>query len=197
MSKLFRRQLLLFLGLFSIVPAAHALWSTSGQEEPYIRGGNCDDSLIRQSPEMLRALEAIKARIGRPPTLTSCYRSQARQDSIRRRYCGPRRCPGRVATVSQHTEGVAADIAVPGYRGQALCSFLGSIRDSVMGHGGVGAYGGAVGHLDLRPGNCAWNICGQTLGCSNEYTSPRVERYLESTLIPQSFSDWFFNRGSA
>lgn len=45
-------------------------------------GKGCDTSRIGKSPDMQRAFRAISAKIGRPITLGSCYRSQGTQNEI-------------------------------------------------------------------------------------------------------------------
>jgi hypothetical protein len=166
--------------LLLAMPVAQA----AGQQEelPYTRVGNCDDKLVKSEPMFIKALKAIKEKTGKKPQLTSCYRSQARQNAIRQSLgCGPANCRGRAAKRSQHTEGVAADIVVPGVRGRAMCELLNSVRSKVLGHGGVGAYGGGSGHLDMRHKICAWNVCSY-LGCSNRVVRPAVEKYLGTQL---------------
>lgn len=177
MKQIYLALLLAFLA----TPAAEA--NRQG-ELPYQKAGNCDDALIRNEPKMLKALQAIQKKIGRKPILTSCRRSQARQNAIRRSLgCGANNCRGRAAKTSQHTVGVAADIKIQGMQGRALCELLSQVRDSVVGHGGVGAYGDGSGHLDIRRGRAAWNKCGY-LGSSNQYRSPKVEKYLKDQNIP-------------
>lgn len=158
------------------------------QELPYqrkIRGGSgcTDDSRIRSSPAMMRALRMVHQKTGVKPQLTSCYRSAERQAQVRRSMsCRGRRCRGRVApAASQHTIGVAADIVVSGYSKHQMCRLLAQVRDE-LGHGGVGGYPHHdAGHLDLRPGKCAWAVCREVAGgCPSEYVSPVVEQYMTS-----------------
>jgi hypothetical protein len=165
--------------LFLLALSSSLAFAAGEQDElPYTKAGNCDDALIKNEPMFLKALKAIKDKTGKKPTLTSCRRSQERQNAIRQSLgCGEVNCRGRAAKKSQHTYGVAADIRIPGLSGKGVCDLLGQIRDNVLGHGGVGAYGDGTGHLDMRHARCAWNRC-QYLGCSNEVVRPRVEKYL-------------------
>ncbi|RZA09253.1 MAG: DUF882 domain-containing protein [Proteobacteria bacterium] len=176
--KVFLPLLLLTVLLFP----GHATADGRNEELPYEKGGNCDDTLVKNDQKFLKALKAIKDKTGRKPTLTSCRRSQARQNAIRQSLgCGANNCRGRAAKTSQHTVGTAADIRIQGMSGRGICDLLGKIRDSI-GYGGVGAYGDGSGHLDMRPSKCAWNKCAY-LGCSNEYISPAVEKYLVNSNI--------------
>lgn len=152
-------------------------------ETPYTKGGNCDDSRIKSNKVFLKALKAIKMKTGQTPKLTSCFRDQGRQNAIRASVgCGKVDCRGRVAKRSQHTYGIAADISIPGYSQQKLCELLSEIRQTMFTQGGVGAYPGGAGHLDMRLKSCSWNVCTylrQRYGHTcNKYVSPTVEKYI-------------------
>jgi hypothetical protein len=179
------RYSILFLLVLLVPGEAHSARTDGLDNSPaYTKKAGCDDSRIRSSPAMLRALRAIKARNGgRPPELVSCYRSQANQDQIlRRNGCKPfgsKNCSGTVARRSGHTYGIAADMQLSA-SGQAVCQQLDQVRTEVLGgKGGVGGYGGNLGHLELSDKRCSWNICGRVLrgGCEGGYKSAVVDAY--------------------
>jgi hypothetical protein len=148
---------------------------------PYIAAGNCDTSRIDSDQRMQSALHYLSQRHngGRPVRLSSCFRDQFKQVTTCRSICGQEACPGRCARNSEHTNGIAADLAV-GRSADEACHILQDVRSNVLqGQGGVGGYGGAYGHLDVRPGRCTWNHCARVLreGCFG-YNSPAVQQYV-------------------
>jgi hypothetical protein len=169
---------LLFRAILSVVLVFG--WSAEGLadgEQPYLKGANCDDSRIKQSPEMLKALRILKQKLGRTPQLSSCFRDQKYQAKVARRF------PGRASKkVSQHIGGVAADLKIGG-SDRSICATLDSVRRAI-GHGGIGTYGDGSAHLDVRPGLASWAGCGGYE--TTEYKSKVVEDYIKTVAAEAS-----------
>lgn len=88
------------------------------------------------------ALEAIRVLVGGPIHVTSGYRCPEHN----------RRVGG--ADMSQHTQGLAADIVVKGMTPRKVASL--AARVPVLAAGGIGTYRGWV-HVDVRPnGPARW-----------------------------------------
>jgi hypothetical protein len=162
---------------------------------------SCDTRRIDGSPQMQRALRAVRAKNrGQKPVLQSCYRSQYTQETILRRHrCAPRygsrNCAGVVASRSFHTHGVAVDMRLAA-RGEQVCHVLDEVRNEVLGGaGGVGAYGSDLGHLELRPSGhrTAWNVCGRIRGMRGQgiYSRPpRVSDYMRGRERHMAIGAW-------
>lgn len=158
---------LAFLLLITDLISPHAVAAESGQPWSYV--GRCASqegrSKVQGNDRMEKAFrEAARLQGNQKVEVYSCYRSQGRQNEIRAaRGCRPygnRDCRGSIASKSQHTYGIAADMRLK-VRGQQVCSILNQVRTLVTGgnSGGVGGYGGTTGHFDLRPTLATWNIC--------------------------------------
>lgn len=107
------------------------------------RPGQHSYDYIRISPDLIRALEIIRERVGAPLTVTSGYRPIAYNRKV-----------GGVSN-STHIDGLAADIFVDGMATEELHA----ICDEVIGdRGGVGFYPTLeFVHIDLRGYRARWS----------------------------------------
>ncbi|NGO08416.1 DUF2272 domain-containing protein [Streptomyces sp. HC44] len=107
-------------------------------------GGQASD-VARISPELVRCLQALRDRLGRPVTISSGYRSWARNVAVyRARGSGPTR--------SRHCSGQAADISVAGMSGLDLAK---AALDACGRDIGVGI-GASFAHIDVRGEWARW-----------------------------------------
>jgi uncharacterized protein YcbK (DUF882 family) len=92
--------------------------------------------------KLAQALEALRVLVGGPIHITSGYRCPEHN----------KRVGG--ADLSQHTQGLAADIVVKGMTPRKVASL--AARVPVLAAGGIGTYRGWV-HIDVRPnGPARW-----------------------------------------
>ena len=105
------------------------------------RGRNCCGRTNGCKPELLTALEDLRALIGRPITVMSAYRCREHNALI------------GGAKKSQHVEGIAADIRVEGISVAALEA----MARKVEAFKGIGRddHGGYV-HVDVRATPAQW-----------------------------------------
>ena len=94
---------------------------------------------MRVDPELVRKLQQLRDRIGKPISITSGYR-----------------CPAHNAAVggaagSQHLLGKAADIVVQGMAPAQVADHA-----EAIGFGGIGRYAGFT-HVDTRATKARWN----------------------------------------
>lgn len=146
---------------------------------PYTFVGNCDPSRILRSTKMKQALSLIAKKSGTKLQLFSCYRSQTRQNNIRRRRgCLGRKCSS-VASRSQHTYGIAADFHLnKGKRGN--CQLMDQVRKELLGgRGGIGAYSATEVHFDVRDRPSAWVGCAGFVNNNITGNSKVVDRFLD------------------
>ncbi len=107
-------------------------------------GGRPDDR-ARISAELVTCLQAIRDAVGRPVTITSGYRSWARNVDVYRRR-------GKQPTLSRHCSGQAADITIPGLTGLQIAKLaIDACGDGI----GVGV-GGDFAHVDVRGTPARW-----------------------------------------
>lgn len=101
---------------------------------------------IHQYPRMKEALDRIGELAGAEVEVFSGYRSQDRQNRIRRSRCGRRAsCPG-VSRYSAHTHSVAADFRIPG-KGNPF-EYARTVRDTYLQEGRAINYCRGSAHLD-------------------------------------------------
>ncbi|WP_405907345.1 DUF2272 domain-containing protein [Streptomyces sp. NBC_00828] len=101
-------------------------------------GGKAAD-VARISPALVRCLQALRDRLGKPVTISSGYRSWARNVAVYR-------ARGATPTLSRHCSGQAADISVAGMSGLDLAK---AALDACGGDIGVGI-GATFAHIDVR-----------------------------------------------
>ncbi|MFI0240426.1 DUF2272 domain-containing protein [Streptomyces sp. NPDC016845] len=108
-------------------------------------GGTAAD-IARISPALVRCLQTLRDRLGRPVTISSGYRSWARNVALYR-------ARGATPTLSRHCSGQAADISVAGMTGLDLAKAALDAcgRDLAVG------IGAAYAHIDVRGSWARWS----------------------------------------
>ncbi|MFG2730023.1 DUF2272 domain-containing protein [Streptomyces canus] len=108
-------------------------------------GGTAAD-IARISPALVRCLQALRDRLGKPVTISSGYRSWARNVAVYR-------ARGATPTLSRHCSGQAADISVAGMSGLDLAraALDACGRDIAVGIGATYA------HIDVRGSWARWS----------------------------------------
>ncbi|MET1016026.1 MAG: D-Ala-D-Ala carboxypeptidase family metallohydrolase, partial [Leifsonia flava] len=107
-------------------------------------GGRYADA-ARISPALVRLLQAIRDRAGRSVSITSGYRSWARNKQV---YAGY----GKTATLSRHCSGQAADIRISGMSGLDIARLAIDVGGPDIGVG----IGGTYAHVDVRGTWAVW-----------------------------------------
>jgi hypothetical protein len=108
-------------------------------------GGRAAD-VARISPALVRCLQAVRDRVGKPVTVTSGYRSWARNVEVYR-------ARGQTPTKSRHCSGQAADISVAGMSGLDLAK---AVIDAYGRDVAVGI-GASYAHVDVRGTWARWS----------------------------------------
>lgn len=169
------RCLALLVGALLLACLPSFSWAS---EAPYLVE-KCQGNILN-NPQIIKVFQAIYSTTGKKATVTSCSRTWSKK--------------------SQHRVGVAVDLKVPGYTGVAMCQLLNKVRNSVVGHGGIGNYYGNrshIGHIDLRQGRASWDRCKGMFGDSSGYSSQRVESYWNRMAPALNFEgDFRLNRES-
>ena len=93
------------------------------------------------SPELVKVLQKIRTHFGKPVTITSAYRTPARNKAV-----------GGTAN-SQHLYGLAADIKVSGIAPEKVAAYAETLLPR---SGGIGLYATFV-HVDVRRQKARWN----------------------------------------
>ncbi|MEJ2886324.1 DUF2272 domain-containing protein [Actinomycetospora aeridis] len=111
-----------------------------------VSSGGRAAEVARISPALVRCLQAVRDRVGKPVTVSSGYRSWARNVEL---YRGR----GQTPTKSRHCSGQAADISVAGMSGLDLAKALLDAcgRDVAVGIGATYA------HVDVRGTWARWS----------------------------------------
>ncbi|WP_416960412.1 DUF2272 domain-containing protein [Streptomyces sp. Agncl-13] len=111
-----------------------------------VSSGGAAADVARISPALVRCLQALRDRLGKPVTISSGYRSWARNVAVYR-------ARGATPTRSRHCSGQAADISVAGMSGLDLAK--GALdacgRDIAVG------IGAGYAHIDVRGGWARWS----------------------------------------
>jgi uncharacterized protein YcbK (DUF882 family) len=110
---------------------------------------------------LLDGLEKLRAQAGTPVVIHAGYR-----------------CPEHNAAVggvphSEHTLGLAADIALPGLSLQRMYEL--ALEVPQFAHGGIGVYDGGFLHVDVREQRARWaRVSGQYVGMGALVREPEV-----------------------
>ncbi|MFD3445173.1 D-Ala-D-Ala carboxypeptidase family metallohydrolase [Microbacteriaceae bacterium 4G12] len=114
-----------------------------------VTSGGRPADVARISPVLVRLLQAIRTRVGRPVTITSGYRSWKRNGVVYKGY-------GRPPTLSQHCAGKAADIKIAGMTGMEIAK----IAIDVWGPQVAVGVGPDYAHVDVRGRGDTWTYFG-------------------------------------
>lgn len=93
------------------------------------------------SSELVTVLQKIRSHFGRAVTITSAYRTPARNKAV------------GGTTYSQHLYGMAADIKVQGVAPKTVAAYAEKLLPK---SGGIGVYKTFV-HIDVRANKSRWN----------------------------------------
>ncbi|MGO4690710.1 DUF2272 domain-containing protein [Glaciibacter sp. 2TAF33] len=110
-----------------------------------VRSGGRFADVARISPALVRLLEAMRVRSGKAVTITSGYRSWARNKQV---YAGY----GKTATLSRHCSGQAADVRIAGMSGLEIAKLALDVGGRNLGVG----IGGTYAHVDVRGSWAYW-----------------------------------------
>lgn len=110
-----------------------------------VKSGGRYADVARISPALVRLLQAIRDRAGRSVSITSGYRSWARNKQV---YAGY----GKTATLSRHCSGQAADIRISGMSGLDIARLAIDVGGPDIGVG----IGGTYAHVDVRGTWAVW-----------------------------------------
>lgn len=110
-----------------------------------VRSGGVYADVARISPQLVRMLQAIRDRVGKPVYIISGYRSWKRNGVV---YAGY----GKPPTRSRHCSGQAADIRIPGMSGLDIAKVA---IDAWGPHVAVGI-GADYAHVDVRGSWAVW-----------------------------------------
>jgi uncharacterized protein YcbK (DUF882 family) len=116
-------------------------------ELAYSGGRHAD--VARISPTLVRLLQAIRDRAGRPVRITSGYRSWANNKAL---YASR----GKKPTLSRHCSGQAADIRVKGLSGLEIAKIAIDVGGPNIGVGLARTFA----HVDVRGSWSVWNYVG-------------------------------------
>lgn len=134
------------LPLLDTGPRTHAVkLSPNFTVKELVTSGGHAASVARISPELVRMLQAIRDRAGRPVRIDSGYRSWARNDAVYR-------ARGKKATLSRHCSGQAADITVRGLTGTQIAKLALEAWGPDIGVG----IGAGYAHVDVRGSWAVW-----------------------------------------
>jgi hypothetical protein len=110
---------------------------------------------------LIDALEQLRALAGREIIVHDGYRCPTHNQAV-----------GGVIN-SEHTRGMAADIAIPGLSLQEIYEL--ALKVPLFLHGGIGAYDGGFLHLDVRGHAARWaRVRGQYVGIQHLVTTPTI-----------------------
>ncbi len=110
-------------------------------------------------PSLLDALEQLRALAGKPVQVHAGYRCREHNQEV-----------GGV-TDSEHTRGLAADVAIPGLTLQQMYEL--ALQVPAFREGGIGVYDGDFVHVDVRKHRARWaRVRGQYVGIQHLVREP-------------------------
>jgi uncharacterized protein YcbK (DUF882 family) len=118
----------------------------------FARSGRIAYAVARIDPELVRCLQALRDRLGKPVRINSGYRSYLYNIEVYRRNPKKKRKP----TLSQHTSGRAVDIRVAGMTGLQIAKAALDVCGCDIGVGIANTYA----HIDVRGTFARWTYFG-------------------------------------
>jgi len=116
---------------------------------------------LRIETGLIDALEQLRSLADREIIVHDGYRCPAHNQAV-----------GGV-TNSEHTRGMAADIAIPGLSLQQMYEL--ALQVPTFLNGGIGVYDGGFLHVDIRPHQARWaRVRGQYVGIQHLVTTPTI-----------------------
>jgi hypothetical protein len=116
---------------------------------------------LKIEPTLLEGLELLRSLAGRPIVVHDGYRCEGHNQEV-----------GGV-TDSEHTRGLAADIAIPGLSLQEMYEL--ALQVPAFRNGGIGAYDSNFLHLDVRAEQARWaRVRGEYVGIQHLVATPAV-----------------------
>ena len=108
-----------------------------------VREFACSDGTdtVFVSPALVEVLEKVRAHFGKPVTINSGYRTEAKNKAV------------GGAAYSQHKYGLAADITIDGVTPKQIASYVETLLPNT---GGIGIYK-TFTHIDVRKVKSRWN----------------------------------------
>ena len=108
-----------------------------------VREFACSDGTdtVFVSPALVEVLEKVRAHFGKPVTINSGYRTEAKNKAV------------GGAAYSQHKYGLAADIHIDGVTPKQIASYVETLLPNT---GGIGIYK-TFTHIDVRKVKSRWN----------------------------------------
>ena len=108
-----------------------------------VREFACSDGTdtVFVSPALVEVLEKVRAHFGKPVTINSGYRTEAKNKAV------------GGAAYSQHKYGLAADIHIDGVTPKQIASYVETLLPNT---GGIGIYK-TFTHIDVRKVRSRWN----------------------------------------
>ena len=108
-----------------------------------VREFACSDGTdtVFVSPALVEVLEKVRAHFGKPVTINSGYRTEAKNKAV------------GGAAYSQHKYGLAADIHIDGVTPKQISSYVETLLPNT---GGIGIYK-TFTHIDVRKVKSRWN----------------------------------------
>jgi zinc D-Ala-D-Ala carboxypeptidase len=116
---------------------------------------------LKVEPRLIDALEKLRSLAGKAVVVHDGYRCPAHNQEV-----------GGVSN-SEHTQGVAADVEVPGLSLQQMYEL--ALQVPEFAQGGIGAYDGGFLHVDVRQHVARWaRVRGQYVGIQHLIQGPVV-----------------------
>ncbi|AFU02293.1 glucosaminidase domain-containing protein [Nocardia brasiliensis] len=125
----------------------------------------------RISPALVRCLQAIRDRVGKPVKITSGYRSWASNVAVYR-------ARGQKPTLSRHCSGQAADITIAGLTGLQIAE----LAIDACGNDIALGVGGTFAHIDVRGRPDTWTYL---TGSANAAALAHVRQYRLNRSTPK------------
>jgi len=133
-----------------------------------VSSGGTAASMARISPALVRVLEAIRSKAGKPVRITSGYRSWKRNQAVYARR-------GQTPTLSRHCSGQAVDLAIAGMTGVEIAKLAIDAAGADLAIG----LGGDFIHVDVRG---KWTLWEYAKNAGGKAAMAEVTRHRDAVL---------------